>query len=368
VVAKNALGHLAALAEAGADAATLAGQLKTQHAMLDRLVRELQDSVLNIRVLPMRHVFQRFPRLVREMSATLGKPARLITVGEDTEADKVIVESLFEPLLHLMRNAIDHGVEPAGARAAAGKPAIAAIRLNAYREGGHVVVEVADDGGGVDVAQVLRIAVERGVIAAGAADGLSEAAAIDLIFAPGFSTADAVTQLSGRGVGMDAVRTAVERLGGRVSLDSRPGEGTRVRLDLPFTVLMTRILTVEAGGQRFGIPLDAVIETVRAPRSRLVEIGQAQAFVHRDRTLPLIRLAEALGGPPAPSVPDEANVVVVSAGGQTAGLEVARIGERMEVMLKPLDGLMAGAPALAGATLTGDGQVLLVLDLQELLL
>jgi two-component system chemotaxis sensor kinase CheA len=366
-IAKNALGHALALAREGADAATLADVLRRQQIQLDRLVADLQHAVLNIRVLPLRTVFQRFPRLIREMVVQLGKPARLVTEGDVVEADKAVVETLFEPLLHVLRNALDHGIEPPEQRASLGKPPSATIDLRARRDGDRVVVEVEDDGRGIDIARVRELAVVRGLVAADDAAALTEAEVADLIFAPGFSTAAQVTNLSGRGVGMDAVRTVVERMGGRVSVASRPGQGTTVRFTLPFTVMMTQVMTVEAAGQTFGIPLEAVVETVRLPRGRIQPIGAAQAFVLRDRTLPLIDLAQALGKPGDAMQRDEVNVVVASAGGHVGGLEVDRLGERMEVMLKPMDGLLSGTPGIAGTTLLGDGRVLLVLDLQELL-
>jgi two-component system chemotaxis sensor kinase CheA len=372
-IAKNALAHAALVAqEDGLDRGELSRILRDQHAQLARLVTELQRSVLNIRVLPMRQVFQRFPRLVREMVTTLGKPARLVTEGDDTEADKAIVENLFEPLLHVLRNALDHGVEAPEARAAAGKPPSATILLGARREGSHVVVEVIDDGAGVDIARVRAVAAERGVETSEALAAMGDADIANLVFAPGFSTATAVTHLSGRGVGMDAVRSAVERMGGQVVLASEPGVGTTVRLTLPFTVMMSAVMTVEAGGQVLGIPLEAMVETLRLPRSGVTAVGAAQAFVWRERTLPLIDLSEALGAHHGDErrVGDgdgDAQVVVTSALGQYAGLQVDRIGERMDVMLKPMEGLLAGMGGIAGTTLLGDGRVLLVLDLQALL-
>lgn len=367
-VAKNALAHAAALAREGGDPTELAALLKDQHAVLSRLVEELQHSVLNIRVLPLRHVFQRFPRLVREMMVSLGKPARLVTEGDAVEADKAIVESLFEPLLHVMRNALDHGIESAEVRAAAGKPPSAVIHLRAAREGDRVHVEVEDDGGGVDVARVRAVALARGVVPPETLAEMSDEAVIDLIFAPGFSTADAVSHLSGRGVGMDAVRNAIDRLGGRVAIESRSGQGTTVRFVLPFTVMMSQVMTVEAGGQLFGVPLDAVVETVRLPREHISPVGAARAFVLRNRTIPLIDLREALGDGRQTALSPLANIVIATSAGALGGLEVDRFGERMDVMLKPMDGLLAGTPGVAGATLLGDGRVLVVLDLHELLM
>jgi two-component system chemotaxis sensor kinase CheA len=366
-VAKNALGHVAGLAATQADPASLSRLLKVQHAHLDRLVTELQRAVLNMRVLPLRHVFQRFPRLVREMVVTLDKPARLVTEGDATQADKAVVENLFEPLLHVLRNALDHGVETPDERATAGKPPSATIAIRAHRAGDRVVVEVQDDGRGIDVARVREAALSRGLLAPDVLEAMADPEVIGLIFAPGFSTASSVTTLSGRGVGMDAVRSAIDRLGGRVEVESEPGAGALVRFVLPFTLMMSRVMTVEVGGQMFGIPLESVIETVRLPRERILPVGATHAFVLRDRTIPLIDLGQTLGRP-AGSLKAEADIVVATASGQIGGLEVDRLGERMDVMLKPLDGLLAGTPGIAGAALLGDGRVLLVLDLQELLL
>lgn len=366
-VAKNALGHAAALVEDGADASALLALLKDQHAVMDRLVGELQRSVLDLRVLPMRQVFQRFPRLIRDIAGSLGRSARLAIEGEETEADKAVVEALFEPLLHVVRNALDHGVESAPERAAAGKPAIATIRLSAARQGDRVVVEVEDDGRGLDLTRLRRTAVDRGVASSEAVASMGDDAVRNLIFAPGFSTAAAVTGLSGRGVGMDAVRNAVERLGGRVAVDSTFGSGAVVRFVLPFTVMMTRVMTVECRGQSFGIPLEAIVETVRVPRHAIVPVGGAQVFVRRDRTIPIIDLSQALHGNARPATTGEANLVVASVLGQFGAVEVDRFGERLDVMLKPMEGLLAGMPGIAGTTLMGDGRVLIVLDLQELL-
>jgi two-component system chemotaxis sensor kinase CheA len=364
-VAKNAIGHAVKLAQS--ESASFAAMLKNRHASLERLVGELQRSVIAMRVLPLRIAFQRFPRLIREMSAELNKPATLVLEGQDTEADKAIVEILVEPLVHVLRNAMDHGIEDAAARAAAGKPAVATIRLHAFRSGQHVCIEVSDDGRGVDVARVREVARERNVVRADALDAMSDAEVIDLIFAAGFSTAAIVTEFSGRGVGMDAVRTAVKRIGGHVEASSTPGKGTTVRFTLPFSVMMTRVMTVEAGGQTFGVPLDAVVETIRVPKDGIFAVGTAHAIVFRQRTIPLVRLGQALGASVPQDGGDAVPIVIANAEGELGALQVDKIGERMEVMLKPLDGLLAGLPSIAGSTLLGDGSVLLILDLAELL-
>jgi len=365
IVAKNAIAHVAKLAEESGNA--LAPALRGEHARLERLTSGLQHAVLSLRVLPLRTVFQRFSRVVRELAVNLSKPTVLAIEGEDTEADKAIVEMLFEPLLHVVRNAMDHGIETASERAASGKPVNGSIRLSAQRSGEHVVVEVQDDGKGIDTAKVRASAASRRIVADDALSAMSDEDVVDLIFMPGFSTAHEVTGLSGRGVGMDAVRTTVERIGGRVSVESRPGHGSTVRFTLPFSVMMTRVMTIEAGGQMFGIPLDAVVETVRLPRDRIQAIGEAGAFVVRNRTIPLINLARALGRERSEPNAAEAIAVIASITGQLGAIEVDRLGERMDVMLKPIEGLLSGTPGIAGTTLMGDGRVLLVLDLQELL-
>lgn len=364
-IAKNAIGHAVKVAEE--QGSELTATLKHRHATLDRLTGELQRAVLALRVLPVRSVFQRFPRLVRELAADLHKPTTLLLEGEDTEADKAIVELLAEPLLHIVRNAMDHGIESATERAAARKPRIATIRMRAFREREQVVIEVTDDGRGIDVARVREVAMRRKVTPADALAALSDEEAVDLIFAPGFSTATKITELSGRGVGLDAVRTAVKRLGGQVAVVGTSPSGTTMRFTLPFSIMMAQVMTVEAGGQLFGIPLESVIETLRVPRGDVLPVGSAHAMVLRDRTVPVLRLGGILGATASVGDASEALVVIADVEGQIGALEVDRVGERMDVMLKPLDGILTGLRGIAGSTLLGDGSVLLVLDLPELL-
>jgi two-component system chemotaxis sensor kinase CheA len=365
IVAKNSIGHLLKLAQA--EGSSLSGDFKNRHSVLDHLVGELQRSVLALRVLPLRTVLQRFPRVLREMSTKLGKPVTLGLEGEDTEADKAIVEMLFEPLLHIVRNAIDHGIEDAGERARRGKPPIASLRIRASRQADQVLVEVSDDGAGLNLDRIREVALRRGVASAETLRLMSETELADLVFAPGFSTAVNVTELSGRGVGMDAVRTALEKMGGRVSISSQAGAGTSVRFTLPFSVMMTHVMTVEAGGQVFGVPLDAVVETLRVPASEISGVGAAHAMVVRDRTIPVLDLANVLGVRNDRIEDGDATLVIASVSGQYCGLRVDRLGDRMQVMLKPLDGLLADTPGVSGTTLLGDGRVLLVLDIGELL-
>ncbi len=363
-VVNNAIGHVVKLARMGDP--SLADLLKEHHGVLEHLVGELRRSVLRMRVRPLRVVLQRFPRLVREMSANLGKSVRLVIEGDETEADKTIVEMLFEPLLHLVRNAIDHGVESPSERTAAGKAPAAQLRIKAERHTDQVLIEVSDDGAGIDLARVRKVAVARGLITEEQIVALTEAEALDLVFAPGFSTAAAVTEVSGRGVGMDAVRRAVERVGGHVSIASEAGRGTAVTLSLPFSVMMTHVMTVEAGGQMFGLPLEAIIETTRVPQAAISKVGAAPVVVLRNRALPVIDLASVLGAEPV-TADDEATLVLATANGECGAFRVDRIVERLDLILKPLEGLLAGTPGIMGTTLLGDGRVLLVLDIAEML-
>lgn len=363
-VVKNAIGHITGLSQDAADAGAIRLQLRKQHDLLERLVQQLQRAVLQVRVLPLRQVFQRFPRLVREISATLGKPVAFTVEGETVEADATVVESLFEPLLHILRNAVGHGVEDVADRALAGKPATATITLRARRQLENVVVEIEDDGRGIDIDRVRHTAGVRQLASMDELVRMSEADVVSLIFAPGFSTAAEVTGLSGRGVGMDAVKTAIERMGGVVTVETHAGRGTTFRLVLPFSVMMTRIMTADVAGQVFGVPLDSVVETASVARDAISKIGAGRAVVLRNRTLPVLDLSAELGILADTQASSEAKIIVIANGEHLGAIEVDSLGERMDVMLKPLEGLLQGVTGVAGTTLLGDGQVLLVLDVQ----
>ncbi len=364
IVARNALAQ--ATARATARDPALRQALGPGEADMERVVRRLHRAVLDLRMTPLSRCFRRFPRLVRETAAGLGKTIELEVVGEAVEADKSLVDGLFEPLLHVLRNAVDHGVEPSAARIAAGKPEAGRIRLEARREGDRILVLVADDGGGVDAVRVRAAAKLQRILDDAAIDALDDEAAANLIFAPGFSTAAAVTELSGRGVGMDAVRSAVEGMGGRVTLASRPGQGATVRIALPRAVVVTTVMTVRLGEETFGVPIEAVLATVRLPPDRIHPVRHGEAFVRDGRTVPLLRLATLLRRPAPPRAGRHANVLVVACAGQPIGLEVDGFAARLEVLLRPLGGLLAGMPGLLGAAPLDDGQVLMVLDVPEL--
>ncbi len=301
IVRKNGFAHLAKRAEDAGTDSDFAHALRREHEAVERLAGELHAAILQLRMVPVAQVFRSFPRLVRDMALRLDKKVELVTRGEATELDKTIVDRLFEPLLHLVRNALDHGIESTEQRRAAGKPETAVITMQAARSGDRFVLEVIDDGRGIDPATVRRRARERDLMALDELAALSDEQVLDLIFSAGFSTAAEVSDISGRGVGMDVVRATAAQMGGHVSVSSRVGAGTTVRLDLPLNIALSRIMVVEAGQQVFGIPLDAVMETVRLTPDRISQIKSNAGFVLRDRIVPICSLAEAMNLPASPT-------------------------------------------------------------------
>jgi len=368
VVSKNSLPYLAKRAEEVYGCREMGREIKEKYAVIDRLAQEMQRAILDVRMLPVSEIFDRFPRLVRDLSRRLDKQIELKVIGEETAADKNIVEALGDPLIHLVRNAIDHGIEMPDQRVDVGKPEAATILLRAFQEGDQVIIEVSDDGKGIDPRAIKLKALEKNLISEDKADSLSDQQAIDLVFLPGFSTAKEVSDLSGRGVGMDVVRSAVEKINGTVTLTSRKGEGTLVRLSLPLSMAVSRVMMVEVGDGLFGVPMDGVVETVKLPLARIKRIKQAEAFVSRNAIIPLVRMHEVLQTPRGlVNETGEEAVLVVRIGGRTIGLVVDRFREGIDVILKPMDGLLAGMRGYSGSALLGDGRVLLVLNLKELL-
>jgi two-component system chemotaxis sensor kinase CheA len=362
VVAGHALAQVAARADR-IDAG-LAAQIRAVQSNFDRVVGDMRDAVTAVRMVSIAPVLRRLPRMVREIAAATGREVSLRITGEATQIDKGIADELFEPLLHLVRNAIDHGIEPQADRLSAGKPAHGLIRLDIARSGDQVRITLADDGKGIDPAHIRRVAVDREVIGAEAAAALDDEAALRLIFAAGFSTAAAVTDVSGRGVGMDAVQSAVDRMGGRIDLASEPGAGTTVRLILPLHAITTKLLVVEVGRDRFGVPLDDIVETSSIDQAAIFAIGRGRACVHRDRTLPLLSLARLLDHDAADIA--EPKLLVMGQGVDAVGVTVSALRERIDAAVRPPRGLLAHVPGIAGTTLLGDGGVLLVLDLPGL--
>jgi two-component system, chemotaxis family, sensor kinase CheA len=368
VVAKNGLSQLAAEAQTGAAGQALARGILENQNHLGRLLASLHSAVTRVRLVPLAPVLRRLPRLARDIADKLGKDVDFSIQCEDVEVDKSIADGISDPLLHIVRNAIDHGVEAAGLRTETGKSSRGSVRLIARRTGDQIIVEVSDDGPGLDPARIRQAARDRAVLSYEAAGALSDAEAIDLIFAPGFSTAARVSDISGRGVGMDAVRVGVNRLGGRVTVDSNLGRGATVRLTLPLAVVMARVAIVASAGERFGVAMDAVVEIALVAGHRIVQIRGGRAFAMRDRVVPLFNLSDLLGRSGGGARPQgDMKVIVIQAREGLAGVAVDGFLDRLDILLRPLKGLLAGMRGVAGTTLLGDGSVLLVLDLPELI-
>lgn len=366
VVAKSGFGDLAAQADRLEGGQGLGSALRARQAELDRLVANLHATVGRARLTPLTPLFGRFPRLVREIAASLGKAVALEVEGGEVEVDKAVVDGLFEPLLHVVRNAVDHGAEAEAIRQAAGKTAQAIIKLSARAVGDQVVVEVTDDGGGVDPARIRARALARSLIDEATANALSETDLIDLIFQPGFSTADTISSVSGRGVGMDAVRSATAKLGGRVEVASQLGRGSTIRLVLPIRMVLARLLVVAAGHEHFGLMLEDIVEVTRVSASQVVPVRAGHAFVLRDEVVPLVWLEQTVGGASG-KLGAVDRVVVARVDGELIGFAVDAVLDRVDAVVRPMSGLLSGAAGVVGSTLMSDGDVLLVLNLAELL-
>jgi two-component system chemotaxis sensor kinase CheA len=333
---------------------------------LEQLTREIQDSVMAIRAQPVKSVFQRMPRLVREVAAMTGKPVRLITEGEGTEVDKTVIERLADPLTHMIRNAIDHGLESPEKRAEAGKPAEGQVRLAAAHRSGRIVIEVADDGGGINRERVKQIAVDKGLIAADAP--MSDEEIDNLIFMPGFSTASEVSDISGRGVGTDVVRRSIQALGGRIAITSRPGKGSTFTMSLPLTLAVLDGMVVSVEGQTLVTPITAIIETLQPKAADVNSLGgHARVIAIRDSYVPLIDVGMALGyrAEPLPATQGVA-LLIEGEGGQRAALLVDAIQGQRQVVIKSLEANYRQVPGVAAATILGDGRVALILDIDTI--
>ncbi len=322
------------------------------------LVEDIRDMALRLRMVAIGEVFSRFPRVVRDVSRELGKDIELSISGAECELDKSMVDKIGDPLMHLVRNSMDHGIESAEKRLAAGKPARGTVELNAYHESGSINIEVKDDGGGLNRERILKKAIESGLV--GADDVLSDQDVYRLILAPGFSTAEKVTNLSGRGVGMDVVRSNIEALRGTLDIESVPGQSTTMRLCLPLTLAIIDGFHVGVGSSNFIIPLDMVVECIELPP----DVGELDYFEQRDEALPFIRLRDVFGelgaAHPRP------RVVVVRFGSRRAGLVVDRIYGKCQTVIKPLGPLFAEVPAVSGSTIIGNGEVGMILDVPAL--
>lgn len=348
----------------------LVKELRKSSVYLDQVSKEIQASVLGIRMVPVKTIFTKFPRMLRDLAKASGKKIELQMVGEDTEIDKSLIEELGDPLIHLIRNSADHGIETPDVRAKSGKPETGTVTLRARHEGDSVLVEIEDDGKGIDPAVIRHKAVEKGLITQERADAMSDDEAVDMIFLPGFSTASKITDISGRGVGMDVVRSNVRRLNGRVSVKSAVGKGSIFTLKLPLTLAIIDALLMRAGGQVFALPGTAVEETLLVPVETLSHLTQRKAINLRGEVLGVSSLRELLqfkNGDERHAAGAELPVVVVATQGRRMGLIVDAFMRRQEMVIKPLAPYLASLPGISGASIMGDGGVVLILDPAELM-
>jgi two-component system chemotaxis sensor kinase CheA len=341
---------------------------------LDLVTADLQSSVMKTRMQPIKKVFGRFPRVVRDLARNLKKEVTLELLGEETDLDKNLVEALADPLVHLVRNAVDHGIEQPEEREAQGKSRQGTILLAAEQEGDHILLTISDDGHGMDPDVLRRKAIEKGLLDKDAADRLSDSECFDLIFAPGFSTKSQISDVSGRGVGMDVVKTKISKLNGTISIESRPGKGSRIEIKVPLTLAIMPTLMIMVGEQTFALPLANVHEIFNLDLRRTHIVDGQQVVTVRDKSLPLFHLGKWLSHGGAmndagcrETAPKDANVVIVNVGAQRVGFVVDTLIGQEEVVIKPLGRILHGTAGMAGATITGDGRIAVILDVPGLL-
>ena len=345
---------------------SLAEQIRAGLAQLERNVRELQESVMRVRMLPISFVFSRFPRMVRDLSGRLGKQVELKVTGDQTELDKTVLEKIGDPLVHLVRNSVDHGIEMPQARAAAGKPVVGVISLEAYHKGGNIVVEVSDDGGGLQQERILAKARERGLV--GETETLTDEQVYDLIFMAGFSTADQATDISGRGVGMDVVRRNIKELGGSIEVRSTLGRGSRFIITLPLTLAIVDGQSVSVGTETYIVPLVTIIESLQLQPGGINRVGGHQeVFWFRDGYVPVVRLHEVFGVKPRATELHQGLIMVVEGEGRRVGLFVDDLLGQQQVVIKSLETNFRRVEGVSGATILGDGAVALILDVPGLI-
>ena len=361
VITQSMLSQLGAKVEG-----RVAEQLRSGLAQLERNMRELQESVMRVRMLPISFVFSRFPRMVRDLSGRLNKQVDLKMTGEQTELDKTVLEKIGDPLVHLVRNSVDHGIEMPDVRTAAGKSATGTVYLEAYHKGGNITVEVGDDGGGLNKDRVLKKARERNLI--GPTETLTDEQIYELIFMAGFSTAEQTTDISGRGVGMDVVRRNIKELGGTIEVRSQLGKGSRFIITLPLTLAIVDGQSVSVGDETYIVPLTTIIESLQLKAGMVNRVaGQGEVFWFRDGYLPVVRLHEVFGTKPRATQLHEGLIMVVEGEGRRVGLFVDDLLGQQQVVIKSLETNFRRVDGVSGATILGDGQVALILDVPGLI-
>ncbi len=336
---------------------------------LERITTSLHDAVMKVRMVPVERTFNRFPRMVRDLSKDLGKNIQLIMSGEETEVDRTVIDEIGDPLIHLIRNSIDHGIESPESRSERNKPEKGTVALRAYPDGNTVVIEVEDDGGGIDPDKILTIAQDKGVVTEREVETMSPKDIINLLFRPGFSTAEKITDLSGRGVGLDVVKSKIESLNGTVEVDSDLGKGSKFTIRLPLTLAIIQALMVNLAEEKYALPLNNIKEITTIQKTSISMVQNQEVVLYRDKTLPIIRLSDVLEVPYAvePEEKNEMIVVIVRKGEQEAGLVVDSLIGQQEIVIKSLGRYLTGAKSIAGATILGNGSVALIVDPNQLL-
>lgn len=342
-------------------------ELKQATTMLSEISNNLQATIMKVRMLPINSVFQKFPRMVRDLSREKGKKVSLKIFGGKTEVDKTIIERIGDPLVHLIRNALDHGIEVPSERSKYDKPDEGTVTIRAFHEGHNVVIEVEDDGRGMDAEVLKSKAMEKGMLTATQAEKMENDDAYDIIFAPGFSTVSCVTDISGRGVGMDVVKRNIQSLNGQIITSTRLGQGTKFSLRLPLTLAVIEALLIETGGMIFALPLTAVKETLSVSREQIKTIAKKKVIVVREKTLKLVELSCLLNLAASHKEKNDVPVVIIGEGERELGIMVDAIREKEEVVIKPLEKLLANTQGFSGATILGSGDVILILNPLDLL-
>ncbi|MBC7181950.1 MAG: chemotaxis protein CheA, partial [Marinobacter sp.] len=335
---------------------------------LDVVTTDLQSAVMQTRMQPIKKVFGRFPRVVRDLARNLKKEVNLVMHGEETDLDKNLVEALSDPLVHLVRNSVDHGIEAPEVREKAGKPRQGTVTLSAEQEGDHILLFIEDDGAGMDPEVLRRKAVEKGIYDQDAADRLTKSECFNLIFAAGFSTKDQISDVSGRGVGMDVVKTKIGQLNGQLSIESELGKGSRIIIKVPLTLAIMPTLMIMLGDQSFALPLVNVVEIFHLDLTKTNIVDGRECIVVREKVFPLFHIKRWLVRDNGPrEVPENAHVVIVAMGTKQVGFVVDQLVGQEEVVIKPLGRALQGTPGMAGATITGDGRIALIIDVPSLL-
>ena len=340
----------------------LSAELSQSTTRLSFVTDELQSSSLRTRMVPIETLFRRFPRMVRDVANALGKTIKLEISGEETELDRTMVEQIADPLIHLVRNSLDHGVERTEERAAAGKARFGLIRLEACQQSDQIVISISDDGAGIDLDRVTKKALEKGLVSQERLQSMTRRERLELIFAPGLSTAENVSNISGRGVGMDVVRSNITRINGTVDIESIPGQGTTIRLRVPLTMAILPVLLIESGSETYGIPLRSVLKTVRIEQYQIHRVEGQEVLHMPEETLPLLRLQTIFKLEGEARLTGPARVVIVTIGEKRLGVLVDRLIGQESTVIKPFSARLAHSRCIAGATISGDGRVRLVLD------